>query len=220
MAEHGDLEHGKTTLYDRGNHSQAARSRRAVAEVLGDDHLSLLLARALFPDMLQRFLPFSVDSFDRQLGLEWSLESSFRRVFGADLLVHSLYDYRPSAANPVLPYLLLNATQVESGRRVVMTPLFLRTEEFGGAEDWRWFDWDRGPRLSAAATTSARFPFLSPAGYQYSQGRKARYIDGGYFDNSGVATLMEVFKALYVLREEEYTDTASDVRFALFAIHI
>jgi hypothetical protein len=207
---------------DRCDLTEVGESRyeRALADVLSDDHLSLLLARALFPDMLQRFLPFAVDTFDRQRGLEWSLESSFERVFGSDLLTVSLYDFRPSIAQPVLPYLLLNATEVESGRRVVMTPLFLRTEEFGGVEDWRWFDWDHGPALSAAATTSARFPFLSPAGYQYSQGRKARYVDGGYFDNSGISTLMEVFKALYLLREQEYSTPDADMQFAVLAIHI
>lgn len=210
------------TLDDRCDLSAPVSSRYedAVAQVLSDDHLSPLLARALFPDMLQRFLPFEVDAFDRQLGLEWSLETSFLRVFGADLLARPIYDFRPSVAKPVLPYLLLNATQVESGRRIVTTPLFLRTEEFGGVEDWHMLDWDQGPTLSSAATTSGRFPFLSPAGYHRAQGVKARYVDGGYIDNSGINTLMEVFKALYLLREQRYPAESAPRSFAMFAVHI
>ena len=86
---------------------------------------------------MQRLLPFPIDAFDRQRGLEWSLEESFYRIFGQDRLTRPLYGFTPSGRAPALPYLLLNSTEVETGRRVVMTPLWLRTEEFGDVEDWR-----------------------------------------------------------------------------------
>ncbi len=127
----------------------------AVSSVLEDDHLSPLLARMLFSDAFQQILPFPVHSFDRQLGLEFSLEQSFRRIFGRDLMVHSLYNLQPSAAKISIPYLLLNSTEVDGGRRFVMTPLYLRTEEFNGVEDWHWLDWKHGPQLSTAAANSA-----------------------------------------------------------------
>lgn len=109
----------------------------------------------LFSDAFQQILPFPVHSFDRQLGLEFSLEQSFRRIFGRDLMVHSLYNLQPSAAKISIPYLLLNSTEVDGGRRFVMTPLYLRTEEFNGVEDWHWLDWKHGPQLSTAAANSA-----------------------------------------------------------------
>ncbi len=136
---------------------------QALAQVLSDDHLSPFLAKMLFPDALQRILPFPIDSFDRQRGLQFSLERSFRRVFGQDLMSQSIYNLQPTSATPSAPYLLLNTTEVQSGRRVVVTPLYLRTEPFGGVDDWHWLDWDRGPPLSAAAGVSACFPVFSPA---------------------------------------------------------
>ncbi|WP_461330327.1 hypothetical protein [Bradyrhizobium liaoningense] len=176
----------------------------ALAKVLQDDHLSPLLARMLFPDFAQQFLPFPVESFDRQMGLEFSLERSFRRVFGQDLLSRSIYNLRPDDAHPAVPYLFLNTTEVQSGRRFVVSPLFLQSPPFGGAEDWHWLDWNFGPPVSAAAGVSARFPVFSPAGYSYNNGLKARYVDGGYIDNSGAVSLSEIFTALYLLREEKY----------------
>jgi hypothetical protein len=196
----------------------------AVAAVLQDDHLSPLLARLLFPDALQQILPFPVFAFDRQLGLEFSLEQSFRRVFGKDLLSGSIYALQPSETEPAVPYLLLNSTEVDGGRRFVMTPLYLRTEEFNGVEDWHWLDWIHGPPISVAAATSARFPVFSPAGYAYNNRRKTRYVDGGYADNSGSVTIAELYDALYRLREQKYLGKSSDgsisTKFSMAAIHI
>ncbi|MEY9459693.1 hypothetical protein ABH973_000106 [Bradyrhizobium ottawaense] len=197
---------------------------KALAEILTDDHLTPLISRMLFPDMLQRFLPFPVYRFDRQLGLELSLERSFRRVFGSDVLARPIYNLEPSPSHPFVPYLLMNMTEVNSGRRFIMTPLFLRTIEFNGVEDWHLLDWDRGPPVSTAAATSARFPVFSPAGYYFNNGRKARYVDGGYADNSGAISVAELYRALYLLREQKYVEKDQQgnetTKFAFIAIHI
>lgn len=195
----------------------------ALASVLQDDHLSPLMARMLFPDALQRILPYPINAFDRQLGLEYSIERSFRRVFDHDLMSASIYDLRPGAANYAVPYLFLNATEVQSGRRFVLSPLFLQSQPFGGAQDWHQLDWNYGPPLSAAAGVSARFPIISPAGYFFNNGRKARYVDGGYVDNSGAVTLSEIFSALYLLREEKYLaddNGNKTTKFAMTVLHI
>jgi hypothetical protein len=196
----------------------------ALADILGDDHLSPVLARALFPDAFQRILPFPVFAFDRQLGLELSLERSFRRVFGEDVMAHSIYNIQADVTATSVPFLLLNTTEVDGGRRFVMTPLYLRTEEFNGVQDWHWLDWQRGPPLSTAAGTSARFPVVSPAGYALNNGRKTRYVDGGYADNSGTVTLMELYSALYLLREQKYLDKnekgKTSQKFSVVALHI
>ncbi len=54
--------------------------------------------------------------------------------------------------------------------------------------------------LSTAAVLSARFPGVTPAGWYMAQGdglaQKRRLVDGGYFDNSGVATALDVIARL------------------------
>jgi hypothetical protein len=105
-----------------------------------------------------------------------------------------------------------------------MTPLYLRTEEFNGVEDWHWLDWEHGPQLSTAAANSARFPIFSPAGFAYNNGRKTRYVDGGYADNSGSASVMELYEALYLLREQKYLAVGdggkTTTKFSITTLHI
>jgi hypothetical protein len=41
----------------------------------------------------------------------------------------------------------------------------------------------------------ARFPYISPEGLVAPNG-KCRFVDGGYFDNSGAATLLDIVRAM------------------------
>jgi predicted chitinase len=59
------------------------------------------------------------------------------------------------------------------------------------------------PRLSTAAFVSARFPWVSPAAtvpakvdLDSGKAEKTRLVDGGYFDNSGVETAVDLLQAL------------------------
>lgn len=193
----------------------------AVSEVLSDDHLSPLLARMLTGDAFQQLLPVPITNFDRQLGLEFSLERAFQRVFKNDGLSEPLYRLIPTPEIPSIPYLFLNTTRVEDGLRITFSPLYFRTEQYGGSDDWHAIDYLNGPLISAAAGTSARFPLISPPGYFVSRsvkegvvdgkkawvpdldfvGRKKRYVDGGYFDDSGAPTLLELYNAITPTRE-------------------
>ena len=58
-------------------------------------------------------------------------------------------------------------------------------------------------RLSTAALLSARFPIISPAGSIWMQGESGKHgdevVDGGYFENSGVTTALDIAAALHKL---------------------
>jgi hypothetical protein len=53
-------------------------------------------------------------------------------------------------------------------------------------------------RLSTVAGVSARFPLVTPVGWFHrsSNGDKIRLADGGYFDNSGVPTALDIGRNL------------------------
>jgi hypothetical protein len=61
--------------------SKPGRIGTAVEEIFETDHLSPLLGRSLFPDLLAEALPLYIPQFDRQLGLEFSFENTFESVF-------------------------------------------------------------------------------------------------------------------------------------------
>ena len=168
--------------------------RTASETILADDLLSPLLAKALFPDLLQRFVPFPVDPFDRARGLEVALEASFRRATGGDQMSASFGALRADPASDA-PVLILNTTQVDTGERVPVSHVRLVQ---GVSPRVRTLDqWtDADIRLSTAAFLSARFPIVTPAAMVRSQGRKIRLVDGGYFENSGAATLLDVLHDL------------------------
>jgi hypothetical protein len=58
-------------------------------------------------------------------------------------------------------------------------------------------------KLSTAAFLSARFPYFTPAGWyrRSSDNSKLRLVDGGYFDNSGVHTALDIGRSLQHLKD-------------------
>lgn len=138
------------------------------------------------------------------------------------------------AARGWLPVLALNATSVQTGRRVITSDLVstyrdpqLRQRIALYSEAYDLFEAMSSPcdsdtgcrkaiesargddvpalrdapdiRLSTAALTSARFPIISPAGAFHMNKRDHRgdqVVDGGYFENSGLSTAMDIAVAL------------------------
>jgi hypothetical protein len=182
-----------------------------VHEFMEEDYLSPVLAKMVAPDFVQSFLPFPWSQLDRSLALEQSWEASYSRVTGKPTMSRrflSLYD----ATTPpsTVPALFLNTTHVETGRRFIMSPVTRgdSAPPFGesghnlhDSEDLlRLLGSDL--RLSTAAHNSARFSYVSPPGrIQRSDTLEfGHVVDGGYFENSGLATLHEILEAI---REKE-----------------
>jgi hypothetical protein len=95
-----------------------------------------------------------------------------------------------------LPSLLLNTTVVETGQRAVFSNL-----KVGGLPDVLDMLDDRyqlaDVRTSAAAGASARFTYVSPAGrVDIADHDSIRLVDGGYFENSGAATMGDLIALL------------------------
>ncbi|MBI1211821.1 MAG: hypothetical protein GC190_10195 [Alphaproteobacteria bacterium] len=172
--------------------------------VLATDLLSPLLGAALFPDALQRILPFPVERFDRARALEYALEDAWRRDTPPcrtcdpgrmSTKVAALYP-REDVRRPV-PHLFLNTTEAGTGlskpfatwdigelslpdrRRSKRETNALPVPRLVPLQDRIAVD---NVPLSAAAFVSARFPYLTPAA---RVGDAGHYVDGGYFENSG-----------------------------------
>jgi hypothetical protein len=119
----------------------------------------------------------------------------------------------PAKIGTWLPLLFINGTSVETGRRIIIGDLYagsLRFDrkkplfplaydlcEIGGQCD------EKGSlktdiRSSTAATLSARFPVLSPYGTLRNSDDKIvdRIVDGGYFENGGLATAADIAESL------------------------
>lgn len=204
--------------------SQSPPSR--LVQRLWGDYLSPLGAAMLYPDFAKTFLLFKVDiTMNRATAIEQAIERHWH--------------YSPCVGNPVKsafttlggstiappPYLFLNATAVQSGRRIVASPIFVNDNTFPNAVDM--LEVIGGDiSLSTAANASARFPFFGPAASLYFACRRLgqpllperdrirlegqcrdsgsenvlwdRVVDGGHFENFGVTTAADILREVTI----------------------
>jgi hypothetical protein len=179
------------------------------------DHLSPMLIRGLFRDLPASLVPPPLRPSDWGWGSDYfsragALAASWRTGYH-DLLRRANYPAQtpehftsdlgssPGAVDGSEPLLLLNAASAQDGRRVVMSrPLFCPLDGYCAAKP---------ENLLANAIDSARFPLISPARnrdvYGWDAWQKTRMrvrrslVDGGYADNSGTVTLLDVVEGLY-----------------------
>jgi hypothetical protein len=193
---------------------------RKAQEMLSEDFLSPLVWAALFPDFAQRFLPVPIFSFDRALTLEASFEHVWEvRQAGDNPFRNSFFDLCGPGSTTcsdefAAPALLLNATNVETGAQMVLSPLYLGQTyilQTGTLEDfYRKSATMMQLPLSTAIGLSSRFPWILPIGwYEFTvpaptntdeapQHRRMSFVDGGYYEGSGVTTAENV--AQYLLK--------------------
>jgi hypothetical protein len=165
--------------------------------ILGQDFLSPALGSMLYPDLIQRFIPFPIPYFDRGRSLEMAWEKAWRDTMGNDRFAGSFVDLWKPGVREWMPALFLNGTSVEKGNRIITSNLRL-TNSFLDADDTaqklagEHLDATKVAcdiPLSTAAHMSARFTFVSPAG-RFPDG--SHIVDGGYFENSAATTAYEI----------------------------
>jgi hypothetical protein len=175
--------------------------------ILRDDYLSPLLAAFLYPDLVQRFLPFPVNSWDRARALEERLEASWttqavckqgETPTGSDELSQPYYDFWHDFDNGAVPAVYFNTTSVERGERMIITRMQSKDPLFDNFQTLAQMSETVDPPFSTAACLSARFPVITPAGFIRADGHKYRYVDGGYYENSGTDTANDILNALRV----------------------
>jgi hypothetical protein len=195
-------------------------AKQAARRILGEDFLSPVVAALLYPDLVQRLLPFPVARFDRALALERAWERAWREAMEgrSDRLAEPMSRLRDGPG--WAPVLFLNATWVETGKRIIASQAAIGADDFVDSEDAQAFFAPQRLRLSTAVHMSARFTYVSPAGTLAKGGRAyGRVVDGGYFENSGATTTLEIAKTL----NQMIDDPAEDRRWKKvepFVIHI
>jgi hypothetical protein len=184
-------------------------------QLQNEDLLSPLFAALVFPDLIQRFLPFPIGALDRARRLELAFEHSLDAVmadlkkpdrpnetFGPNFLRARFTEHWSPEGNT--PALVINTTEVGSGRRRVIAPFVFAGHDLLFLPLASEAAHLTNLSVSTAAMLSARFPWVTPAGtfYDFERDEKIRLVDGGYFENSGVATALDLIRALEKAAEE------------------
>jgi hypothetical protein len=174
--------------------------------MLDRDFVSPLTAAGFFPDFLQRLLPYPIPAFDRARALEASFEQAWAEAIPeskGNPFAESFYkQWKPTGMAPAL---VLNTTQVATGGRVVAAPFRFYQQQTSLPTLNSMIKADI--RLSTAVGISARFPWiLPPASWRRGTVEQYRFVDGGYFEASGIDTGQDLVKLL-----DEYTERLRDV---------
>lgn len=171
------------------------------------DALSPLLGGLFFEDVFARLLPLSRRGGDGPVSLGCS-QPGCSHVDRAALFEREWMRVFPPMAQPLQaalphePLLAFNSTWVETGNRTVASSWALPADAYPAAQQLhRCLGADT--RLVSAAHTSARFPVTNPLAGVQALGEGVpgcrtggHLIDGGYFDNSALPTVLDALRAL------------------------
>jgi hypothetical protein len=186
--------------------------REEMRAMLRRDFLAPVAGSLLFAEMTQRFVPFDYLEEDRGTTLAKAWSAAWDDVF-PDVKGRFDRPFLEVFAPGSSPAVLLNATAVETGRRVLATNVerprvpaavdIFRPVRGLGALD------THGLSVRDAVLNSARFTYVSPAATVNACKEPAqdgtcpeytkvwdRLVDGGYFENSGLATLSDAIRGL------------------------
>jgi hypothetical protein len=165
------------------------------------DFLSPVTGKLVFGELLNCFFPFHIASFDRAIALEnawetgWSSANKNQKNIFAASFNQQIGENKPA--------IFINAVESESGLPVVWTNTQLdSTIALDGARDLR-NKFHLSIPYSTAINLGTRFPFISPAAMlelNLPNHKKTRlhYIDGGYYENKGEQTLLEIIQAIHI----------------------
>lgn len=189
----------------------AAPYQQCMRALLRQDYLSPVAGYLLYPDALQRFLPVRMPSADRARAMELSWVRGWERTMRSARFGEQFGSLWLGDQTLSVPSLLLNATLVDGGNRVIASDLVI-DGRFPDAYDALDPLLDlRRMSVATAVHNSARFSYVSPAGTVSAcrVGGKAapcapgaerydwgRLIDGGYFENSGVESVRDLLFAM------------------------
>lgn len=184
--------------------------REKLKTLCSSDYLSGITSAMLYPDMFQKVIPFKVGMFDRARFIEDSWSDRYKELFNdrntLDNGFLSLWNSDDSRYR--VPSLFLNSVLAESGQKAIVSNLKLDPRHFQDAIDVIDSIGSDIP-VKTAALCSARFPYVTPGGkISMGNGYGGHLIDGGYLENTGTVTAMNLVTLLnaYLLDKADTMD--------------
>ncbi len=203
-----------TMLYSSLLEDGRAEITKEARSVLEHDFLAPVTGALIFPDMLQKFLPLELFTNDRARVLERSWEQAWSGVKTAESRVDWSKGFMEQFRNSD-KLILMNSTHVESGYRALVSNVRLTEMSHSNIIDFFNVQGADIP-VSTAVGLSARFPLLTPPAKVESGQNEVwgHLVDGGYYENIGATTIMDVYSRLRKLTN----DTNIHVQFKVLAI--
>ncbi len=164
-------------------------STHEIQKYLSEDFLSFPLAHLLGPDLILPFFPQALLQ-DRAEALETALIHPSEESRFSNFLQQNFSSTFPNEAKKFMPPLLcINSTRMQDGAPAVIANFKIDTLYFGNRIDVLGeINESNDLSIASSLVLGARFPYFCPAG----RVGETYYVDGGYFDNSGVGVAHEL----------------------------
>jgi hypothetical protein len=191
------------TQRDESDGKASDPNRPRATGYLTEDFLAPAVASWIFEDAPSSFLP-DLGQGDRGAALEKSFEHASGDVLARPFL--SFFRLKTNTAPNDQdaawwrPILLLNATHEETGNRAITAHVRIDRNVFLDSLD-ALHVLGKDVRASTAAHNSARFSYVSPAGDLGNS--NGSLIDGGYFENYGALSALELARAAKAALKDE-----------------
>jgi hypothetical protein len=184
-------------------------TRRKKAEAtLRRRFLAPMVGKLVTGDFAQWFLPLPIERFDRSPALENGFANAYAEIVGEKhhddrghaigAMAVPMGEFRNNSETQV-PVLFFNSTSVRTGRRVVTSTARWLPDPADDTDPIGFHEFVHGDvSVARAAHNSARFPVISAAGaLRDENGRYVGHlVDGGYFENTGAETAIDVIESL------------------------
>lgn len=171
---------------------------KADSTFFSSDFLSPLIGKMFYGEFLQLFIPWHIEYFDRAIALEKSWEAGYSKLItGNANNIFSTRFTRLLRSSKKGPALFINTSEVETGLQCWLTNVDPTGLLFSKERDLFYTKIQGDIRFSTLINFSSRFPGFSPAGMlRKDEAHKFHYVDGGYVENTGAATMQEILQYL------------------------
>ncbi len=145
----------------------------------------------VYPDLSRILLPYFKSEKGKLIDRGWTLEEGWR---SRGPITANLGEWRKGVQQGWRPAVIFNATLVESGEPLLLaTTNILQKNQIEGPQRKTFAQLfpNNDIPVVTAVRLAATFPFVTPAARPIANGPQYHVVDGGYYDNYGVNSLLE-----------------------------
>lgn len=163
--------------------------------LINDDNLSPMIAGLFYRELPQSIIPYPIKALDRSRISDRAWEEYWRKGHKGNPELWSR-PFETLWEDSKIPLLLVNSVHVESGNNVVFSPMKFDSTTLNSVDLMSMMK--SNLRMSTVLGISSRFPYFQPpALVNYDTGEPWGHLaDGGYYENSGVATTYQLYLKL------------------------
>ncbi|WP_255039370.1 patatin-like phospholipase family protein [Lacihabitans soyangensis] len=185
-------------LKDKLHYRNQRISDSTIYDLISQDYLSNIVRGNMFKSPLRIFSPQEFSTLDRNKMLEDSWSNSYFDKTQSRTMDNQLLNIWSNDTLFQIPSLVLNCTLAETGEKAIISNLNFNNKLTGIREIYNEIDPNYDLKAKSAASLSARFPIVTSGGLiKSTKNEKYHLTDGGYNDNTGIETCLQVISQLH-----------------------